>query len=196
MSWRNNITPKRSLIEAAFGCCLFLIFGILGLLNSYSKINHPLTRKDLITLTDIIINKPEIKSGGKSGGHIDLFLPIRRNFIFQLKGYPFVETRKKDFINKVRQNDTIQIEILKSEYRKKIECTQDLKFTDRFNWKWIQIQEIRKGKEVFLKFEDHINKQTDDAGDIIFLYVFLLLIGPFWLFFEYRIYKKATSNSA
>jgi hypothetical protein len=196
MSWRNNITPKRSLIEVTFGCCLFIVIGVLGLFNSYSIIQHPLTRKDLITISDVVLNDPEITKGGKGGSYIDIILPIQRNFFFQIKGYPFLATKKQELLKKVRQSDTIQIQILKSEYLKKIDCSQELSFSDRINWKWIQIMGISKGDEVFLRFEDHNDDLTEDSKSIIVFYVILLLVGPIWLYFEYRIYKRAISNSS
>lgn len=196
MSWRKKTTPKRSLIEVTIGCSLMTVLFIFLIKICYNNIFHSIKRKDLTTLIDVLQNDLKISEGGKGHSFIEFKFKNHNSFRFELRGYPFSNTKTKELINSVKYLDTLQIDILTEDYIQKIKGSDKKTLLNRINSKQISIMGLRKSNQVFLNYEDTVKDQSKESKYAIVFLILSLPIFPFWFRYEYRIYKTSTSNSA
>lgn len=196
MSWRKNTTPKRSLIEVTIGCFIMTALFIFLIKICYNNIFHSIKRNDLTILTDVLQNDLKISKGGKGGSFIEFKFQNHNSFRFELRGYTFSNTKIKELINSVKYLDTLQIDILTEDYLQKIKGSQEKTILNRMNSKQISIMGLRKNNQVFLKYEDVVKDMTKESKYAIVFLILSLPIFPLWFRYEYRIYKRSTSNSA
>ncbi len=194
MSWRKNTTPKRSLIDVTIGCLIMSVLIIYLIKICYNNIFHSVKRKDLTTLVDVLQNDLKISKGGKGGSYIEFKFKNHNSFRFDLRGYPFNNTKTTELINSVKYLDTLQFDILTEDYLHKIKGSKEKTILNRINSKQITIMGIRKGKQVFLNYEDTVKDQSKESKYAIVFLILSLPIFPLWFRYEYRIYKRSLTN--
>ena len=184
---KNNLKKEIKLIKrknavlAVFflmtgGCCLFFAF------NFYYMNKDEISYYDLQTISGVITNKAEIHTGSKGSGSISINLRSYPSFNFYISGNSLKATNISSYIENVKIGDTLNLEILKDEYQKKLTKEMPLSFWDKtINYSFISVYGLRDKNSSFLHLNDYIYELKNDwALASLFLWVFFI-VGLFMI---------------
>ncbi len=181
---RNSQNEKlvKSKVAKYFGYG-FIAFGLLSLYGAYyvyqNRYSQEVPQETLI-ISDIIINKAEIKKGSKGSRHIHILLKKYPEFIFSISGVALSATYASDFENQVKIGDTLKVEISKDIYLKKIAKSKELEFWDKYsNYSFISILGLSYKESTYLTYDDLIK---EDKSDSSFVIVFILIFALYMFY--------------
>ena len=176
-SYFDKVTPK------TYFAIAFFIIGVLSLyisLQFYIDKDKTISSSDLTTLTDVITNKVEIRKGSKGSKSIFLYLKNYSEFQFQISGNGFYAMNTENFINNVKQGDTISLSIFTGEFVKKITKEMELDFYDKsVNYGIISVFGVSDKNQNYLNANNYNNELRSDKpyGIWMFGLLGLFLIG-------------------
>jgi hypothetical protein len=169
---------------------LMALFFLLRSYYTYRSLYWDVVEKDLRTFRGTITEDAKISSG-RSGSYIEFKVLLLPDFEFMISGISYQAVKERELTAEVKKNDTIEIDILKSEFEKKISKTKPLSFFDRnLNFDLIYVYGFRKNKKEYLTLENYNKFDNEDAKS---RWWFLLIVSFGWMigmYFERRHYKK------
>lgn len=182
--------PKRDHYIAMTVLGLFALFCLFGSYSSFKSIDSDVLEKDLYPLRGTITDDAKI-SQGRSEYYIRFKLLLVPDLEFELSTIAYQVANTRELASEVEKNDTIEIDILRSEFEKKILKTKPLSFIDRkINPDFIDVYGFRKNKKEYLLLDDYNKAENEHAKNGIWI----LLAASFgWIigmYFERRNYKK------
>ena len=157
-----------------FGCLLFW-----GAYNFYNAKDNKLTQEQLTSINGKITTKPEIDKDAKGHRSLQFELSQYPNFKFQLSGVNYSATYTEDFVSRINANDTISVDILFEEYRKKLTHEEEMSYLDKsVNYRFISIYGLRAKDNSFLTLSDYNKEEKSDNALGVW---FLGLLGLFFV---------------
>jgi hypothetical protein len=176
-SYLSNINAKKIIatVLILIGISLLYISS-----KSYIEKNQPIENTDLTKLTDIITNEVKLNNGGKGSKSILLNLKKYPEFKFQIIGNGFQAMNIDNFLNNVKQGDTISLHILTEDFNKKITKEKELTFYDKsVNYSFIHVLGVSDKNKTYLNIYDYNKESENDRPWDIWLYglVGIFLIG-------------------
>lgn len=149
-------------------------------LKFYIEKKQTIENSDLTKLTDVITNEVKLNTGGKGSKSILLNLKKYSEFKFQIIGNGIQAMNIDNFLNSVKQGDTISLSILTEDFNKKITKEKELNFFDKsVNYGFISVLGVSDKNQTYLNIYDYNEESENDRPWDIWLYglVGLFLIG-------------------
>ncbi|MFY8109093.1 MAG: hypothetical protein ACOVO9_08875 [Bacteroidia bacterium] len=146
----------------------------------YFEKEQPFENTDLTKLTDVITNEVKLNTGSKGSKSILLNLKKYPEFKFQIIGNGFQSMNIDNFLNNVKQGDTISLSIMTDDFNKKITKEKELTFYDKsVNYSFIYVLGVSDKNQNYLNIYDYNEESENDRPWGIGLYslVGLFLIG-------------------
>jgi len=175
-------TPNRKPLIMLF---LFFFVGGLGMWGnvfySYSIKDRKVAASDIAGVGGIVISPVKITNTGGRGARnlIEIKLVQYPQFTFRIDYAAYAATKRRDYLNYARPMDSVFIDILASDYQKKISKEKPLGFFDKsVNYGTIDVYGLRDKHNSYLTLQDYNNadKLTSDFYLCRFMGpVFLLL---------------------
>ncbi|MDH4471503.1 MAG: hypothetical protein QE487_02790 [Fluviicola sp.] len=172
---------------------LLAFFFLFVLVRSINTLLSDIQPSEITTVKGVILNNAEITRVRTSRSiRIKIKEAPRYEFVI---GYPHIDvTTTRQYVNEVTRFDTIELDILTTEYQAKISQTAPLKMMDRIGFYSIQVYGLREGNVSFLNLADYNKADDENAGSTIWLSSFLVLLFLGWSMYimTFKRPKKAT----
>lgn len=156
----------------------FIVLGslfLLGLGKQFHYKTQPLLEHQCTTLQATVAESPIIAFGKSSKSILIRFVeyPV---FNFKLSGSGLYAANAYGFVSSVKAGDTLQIQILKEEYEKKIMTIKPLSLWDKtVNYRFISVYGLRDMQRSYLTLSDY--NQACHADAVSWGFWFFIVIG-------------------
>lgn len=151
------------------GALLFLCFGTILLVlffYKYSNKNRIVSAADVTQLQQVITSPVEIHKGSKGARSIRLGLKDYPDFTFEIGSNTYRATAAEDFVANVKTGDTILVDIMTSEYQKKLTREKELGFFDKtVGYRTIEIYGLYDKKYEYLTLAGY--NENNRSGDFV-----------------------------
>ncbi len=188
-NWLDRVSYRYSIF--------FILFGLLVLYGAYWLQNDRIDKTDkrTISISGIIDNEPKIEKGSKGSRYIQVRLKEYPEFKFSISGVAFSEMYASDYVNSVKQGDSIFLTIDEGVARKKLWQTSSLGYLDKhYGWDRISVYGLRDMKKNYLSLNDYSFRDKNEATILFWICIF---VGVGFIFYGlYEIKKiKPTANT-
>jgi hypothetical protein len=155
-------------------------FFIFTFYNFFFMKHEDIKDSELETITDVITNKAEINSRSKGSNSIYIKLKSYPLFNFEISGNSYSATFTSDFINNVKVGDTLNLKILKDQYKMKITKEKPLGFWDKtVNYSYISVYELHDKNFSYITLDKYNLQNKKDRTSGYWLFGSFGIIGIF-----------------
>ena len=133
--------------------------------------------------------QPDIMRDVKSSSKLEIQLLEYPDFTFKLQGRPFEAANVSKFIHDVEENDTISIDITKTDFNQKIKETEPLSFSNKYyHYNYIQVYGLGFNNNHYLSIDEHNRLENEEN---VWMKWFFIGIS---LFLAYLFYVEAKEH--
>ena len=139
----------------------------------FNKIEH----EQLITITDAVSNKPQIKKSSKNINSIIINLRSYPSYDFHISGNQFLSTYVSDYIKTVKIDDSIQLDLTKEEYQTKILAKTESSMSSIAEKSLtLTVYGLRDKNRSYLNLIDYNKRNKNDAQNAFYIFGILGII--------------------
>ncbi len=176
LNWRKWSFFNHSASVLALVCFIVSIVLLLNREKQYSS--------DYVEIALTQVNNSEIRTSGKGDRHIQIQTKEYPKYSFKISGIAFENLHSDYYVNKVKQGDTLFVEISKEAYDKKITKTKSLSFRDKtVNYHFITVCGLKHRDIELLSINRYEHAQENNS---IWSAFFFIAVGCYFLYFLYK----------
>jgi len=188
-NWLDRVSYKYSIF--------FILFGLLVLYGAYwlqiDRLDK--TDKKTISISGVIDNEPTIEKGSKGSRYVQIRLKEYPEFKFSISGVAYSEMYASDYVNSVKQGDSILLTIDESVAMKKLWRTSSLGYLDKhYGWDRISVYELSDLKRTYLSLNDFTYRDKNEKTILFWICLFVGIAFVFYGFYELKKIKPAANK--
>ena len=188
-NWEDRVTYRYSIF--------FILFGLLVLYGAFWVQNNRLYKTDrkTITISGIVDNEPKIEKGSKGSRYVQIILNEFPEFKFSISGIAYSEMYASDYVNSVKQGDSLFLTIDETVAKKKLWRTSSLGYLDKhYGWDRISVYGLRDMKKNYLSLNDYSVRDKNEGTILFWICIFIGIGFVFYGLYELKKIKRAANK--
>lgn len=151
---------RKNYVEIIIGASILLLFFIVGYL-SYSKV---IEEKDIVNVKVTLAHNLKVEKLNKGGISISAELVEYPDFIFKIDD----DLIQEGLLDRLKRNDTLEIQLLKKDYEAKLAKTTEPLFWDKiWNYRDINMVGLKKRYNTYFTYNDSNNVNTTTSSILL-----------------------------